>query len=79
MCKEPEVQERLRAEVLDVMTDAPSYEELNSLPYLDAVVRETLRLFAPFVGTTRMASEDTVIPLSKPIVDRDGVTRNEIL
>ena len=42
----PEVQEKLRAELLDA-TDGVgdlSYDQLNALPFLDAVCRETLRL-----------------------------------
>ena len=45
----PEAQERLRQELLAV--GAPNadleYDVLDRLPYLDAVCRETLRLFAP--------------------------------
>ena len=47
-------------------------DRLNSLPYLDAVVRETLRLLAPVTLTLRSAMEDDVIPLSAPYVDRYG-------
>jgi hypothetical protein len=41
------VQERLRNELLGVSTDNPTMNELNALPFLDCVVRETLRLYAP--------------------------------
>lgn len=47
-------------------------ETLNSLPYMDAVIRETLRLNAPAPGTLREAKQDTVIPLSMPVKGRDG-------
>ena len=57
----------------------PRYDELNVLPYLDAVVRECLRLYAPVAGTSRTAAEDCVIPLAEPIVDRNGAKKNEIL
>jgi cytochrome P450 len=44
----PEVQERLRQEILDALEENGgqdlSYDELVSLPFLDAVCRETLRL-----------------------------------
>jgi cytochrome P450 len=53
-------------------------DELNALPYLEKVVREVLRLHAPVVGTIRCAMEDTVVPVSKPYVDRFGVERTEI-
>ena len=74
----PEVQSRLRAELLTVQTDTPSSDELNALPFLDAVVRETLRLHAAVPNTIRIAMHDDVLPLSKPIVARHGVTREEI-
>ena len=41
----PERQRKLRQEILEShAADGMEYDELNRLPYLDAVVRETLRL-----------------------------------
>jgi cytochrome P450 len=44
----PEVQDRVRQEILDALEKNEgqdlSYDELVSLPFLDAVCRETLRL-----------------------------------
>ncbi len=48
LAEHPEVQEKLFREVSRVSGDVPSYEELDSFPYLIAVVNETLRL-APAV------------------------------
>lgn len=53
-------------------------EELSALPYLDAVVTETLRLHSPIAMLTRVASKDDVIPLSEPFTDRHGKMHNEI-
>jgi cytochrome P450 len=47
-------------------------DELNALPYLDAVVRETLRIHAPVASTMRVATADDILPLSEPIKDRNG-------
>jgi len=47
-------------------------DQLNSLPYLDLVVRETLRVHAPVPSTMRVAMKDDVLPLSKPFTDRKG-------
>lgn len=71
-------QATLRSELFSLQTPYPSMEELNSLPYLDAVVRETLRYYTPVPNTARVANRDDVIPLSKPFVDRHGVVRREL-
>ena len=47
-------------------------DELNALPYLDAVVRETLRIHAPIVSTMRVATRDDILPLSEPIKNKYG-------
>ena len=52
--------------------------ELEALPYLDAVVRETLRIHAVVIGSDRVAVRDDVIPLEKPFVDKRGNVRHEI-
>jgi hypothetical protein len=65
-------QAKLRAELTSVSTDNPTMDELNSLPYLDAVVRETLRVHAPVPTTMRVAKRDDVVPLSEPYIDKKG-------
>ncbi|EKM59826.1 uncharacterized protein PHACADRAFT_206038 [Phanerochaete carnosa HHB-10118-sp] len=74
----PEVQHKLRAELLQVATDSPTMDELNALPYLDAVVRETLRRHSPVPATMRAAVEDDVIPVGTPYTDRYGRVREHI-
>ncbi|KAI0688728.1 cytochrome P450 [Cerioporus squamosus] len=78
LTQNPSIQDKLREELLSVPTDMPSMEDLNALPYLDCVVRETLRLHAPVTVTSRVAQKDDVLPLSEPIRDRDGNTLHEI-
>lgn len=56
----------------------PSVEDLNSLTYLDAVVRETLRFHPPVENTFRVAIKDDVIPLDKPFTRLDGQVRDYI-
>jgi cytochrome P450 len=51
-------------------------DELNALPYLDAVLRETLRVHAPVPGTARYAVEDDIVPLATPLIDRKGRETN---
>ncbi|KZV73158.1 cytochrome P450 [Peniophora sp. CONT] len=72
------VQQKLREELSTVSTDTPTDTELNQLPYLDAVVREILRVYAPVYITDRTAIKDDIVPLKTPVVGRDGVLRTEI-
>ncbi|KAJ6619284.1 cytochrome P450 [Mycena sp. CBHHK59/15] len=65
-------QERLRDELLRVSTDNPKMDELNALPYLESVVRETMRAYSPVAFTGRMAMADDMLPLSKPYIDTKG-------
>ncbi|KAJ7360691.1 cytochrome P450, partial [Mycena albidolilacea] len=74
----PDVQRKLREELLAVETDTPSYEQLNALPYLEKVIRETMRLHAPVDFTGRMAIADDVIPLQTPYVDKKGKVHDSI-
>ncbi len=73
-----DVQRKLRDELFTIETDTPTMDQLNSLPYLDRVVRETLRLYAPVPETTRVAEKDDVIPVSEPFVDRFGQVQDSI-
>ncbi|KAJ7182982.1 cytochrome P450 [Mycena crocata] len=68
----PAVQQKLRQELLTVPGDNPIMDELNSLPYLENVVRETMRVHAPVSFTIRVAMEDDILPLSKPYMDTKG-------
>ncbi|PPQ63062.1 hypothetical protein CVT24_005917 [Panaeolus cyanescens] len=68
----PEVQSKLRAELLAVNVEEPTMDQLNNLPYLDAFIREVLRLFPAIASKIRVAMEDDVLPLSQPIKTKDG-------
>ena len=59
-----EAQGRLRGEILHLGTDSPDAEQIQSLKYLDYVVREGLRLYPPIPSTSRVAMKDDIIPLS---------------
>ncbi|KAJ7289436.1 cytochrome P450 [Mycena rebaudengoi] len=67
-----EVQKRLRDELLTVSTEKPTMDELDGLPFLDCVVRETLRLYAPVRVIGRIAVREDVIPLNTPYTDVNG-------
>ncbi|KJA27942.1 hypothetical protein HYPSUDRAFT_34176 [Hypholoma sublateritium FD-334 SS-4] len=77
----PEVQNKLRNEINEA-SDAEggdlSYDKVVSLPYLDAICRETLRLYSPVVTVNRVARQDTVLPLMNPIKGINGEEMGEI-
>ncbi|KAF9430617.1 hypothetical protein BGZ94_005622 [Podila epigama] len=63
----PNVQTKLREETRQLYNDVdgnPTYDELNSLPYLNAVIRESLRLWSPVPLNLRVSIEDDYLPRS---------------
>ncbi|KAL5479084.1 hypothetical protein ACEPAI_2372 [Sanghuangporus weigelae] len=75
LAEHPSAQTRLRNELLEALTLARGhldYDTLHTLPFLDAVVRETLRLFPPVFMLHRITTKDTILPLSVPIHTSDG-------
>lgn len=72
------IQDKLREELLGFPGEEPTMDELNALPYLDAVVRENSRKNCVVEQTIRVPVRDTRIPVSKPYLDRDGKERTEI-
>jgi cytochrome P450 len=81
LSQNPDMQSRLRAELLGAFPDdsvAPTVEALNALPYLEAIVRETLRFNPPIDLTARVAEGDDVIPLDHEYIGKDGKARKHI-
>ena len=72
------MQHKLREELLAVDTDTPDMDTLNALPYLDMVIKETMRVHAPVGETPRIAVRDEVVPLLTPIVDARGEVHESI-
>ncbi|KAF8072008.1 cytochrome P450 [Lyophyllum atratum] len=70
----PDAQERLRKEIIearDTHGDVP-YDALVALPFMDAVCRETMRLYPPVSTVIRTTRQDVVLPLSTPVKGLDG-------
>ncbi|KAJ8464055.1 hypothetical protein ONZ51_g9852 [Trametes cubensis] len=84
LAEHQEVQEVLRRELLDATTHAGrtlfdfDYEGFSKLPYLEAVVRETIRMYPVFYMSNRVSDEDAVLPLSEPITGTDGKPISEL-
>ncbi|KAF5360341.1 hypothetical protein D9756_005086 [Leucocoprinus leucothites] len=78
-----EIQDRLRQELLEAKKanhgEELDYDQITSLPFLDAVVRETLRLHPPLGIAIRTARKDMVLPFSKPIKTTTGASISEII
>ncbi|KAI0270680.1 cytochrome P450 [Gloeopeniophorella convolvens] len=80
----PEAQDKLRNELREASEENENlpYDQLVSLPYLDAVCRETLRLYISslFCGLPRDRTRGVaVLPLSTPIHDTEGREIHELL
>ncbi|KAI5899118.1 cytochrome P450 [Schizophyllum commune H4-8] len=73
------IQNRLRDELHALDNDAPSLDELNSLPYLDMFVKEVLRFYAPVPWTARVATRDDVVPLARPYTYTKGREHEQIV
>ena len=67
LCKYPKIQRRLREEVRSFLPDPrrPTSSilssDIDSLPYLNAVCNEVLRLYSPVPITVRVAAHDTTL------------------
>ena len=66
LARHPKIQEKLRQEVLTI-PDEDHVEQLFTLPYLDYVIREIVRLYPAIPALFRVAMDDDVVPLSEPI------------
>jgi cytochrome P450 len=63
LSEHPTIQDQLRAEILNAPSGLQNYDKL---PYLDAVIREALRLYSPVPTIERYATKDWVLPLRYP-------------
>jgi len=77
-----DVQTRLREEILEARKqnggEDLGYDTLVSLPYMDAICRETLRLYPPVSSIIRSARQDIILPLGVPIKGKNGKEINAI-
>ncbi|KAH9890430.1 cytochrome P450 [Cubamyces lactineus] len=79
LAERPECQDKLRSEIIEACNGEDlSHDDLVKLPFLDAVCRETLRLYAPVQFTSREVAQDAKLPLLSPIRGVDGTMMSEI-
>lgn len=62
LSQHPEVLQKLHAELnANVATDVPTFEELERLPYLDAVIKESMRVLPASSYSQRVAVQPTTL------------------
>ncbi|CAG8542774.1 30911_t:CDS:2, partial [Racocetra persica] len=64
LAENPDTQDRLRKEVLDLFADRnhhPTYDEIEHLKYSECVIKETLRIMPPAPQLLRRTSKDEVM------------------
>lgn len=82
LAQHQDVQSRVREEIIEARNalggECIPHDELMALPYLDAVCRETLRVYPPVSTVLRETTKDTIMPLSQPIRSTAGDLMSEI-
>ncbi|KAJ3548683.1 hypothetical protein NMY22_g1169 [Coprinellus aureogranulatus] len=82
LCERQDMQQALRHEIREAQKENGkrlSYDTISQLPLLDAVCRETLRLYPPVSIVLRETIADAVLPFSKPVIGVDGKEMTEVL
>ncbi|PBK92236.1 cytochrome P450 [Armillaria gallica] len=78
ICRYPDVQLRIRHKISEMRERDPLSSDHDSMPTLNAAIKDTLR-FHSFVTTlNRISSKDDVLPLSKLVYLLDGSAFSEI-
>ncbi|KAJ7020838.1 cytochrome P450 [Mycena alexandri] len=78
LARHPEFQHQLRAEIHASLRGPSRTSSYESMPLLNAFIKETLRLYPPGALQERIAVQDTVIPLTEGIKNSAGELINHI-
>jgi len=77
MSKNQDIQMKLQEEIDDAFEESggeiPDYSVIQSMPYLDMVIHETLRFHSPVGMNTRIATKDYNLPGTDVIIKKNDV------
>ncbi|XP_047986328.1 cytochrome P450 4d2-like isoform X2 [Leguminivora glycinivorella] len=79
LSRHPEIQDRVYEELCEVLGDSNrdvTAEDLPRLKYLEAVIKETLRLYPPVPIIVRSVEQDTELPSGLTLVKGVGIVIN---
>jgi cytochrome P450 len=87
LAENPIFQDRLRSELFSVQPVSPAsvltedeiqslYASIADLPFLDNVIRESIRLIPPVHSSIRVATQDDELPTSYPVYKRNRTASN---
>ena len=83
LAKNPEIQEKLRQEVEDILDGDSekklSYDDIQSMTYLDQVINETLRLHNPVGALQRSAAKEYKVPGTDIVIPKDTMVWINVL
>ena len=63
LSRRPEVWSKLQDEVSIMSSGRPTFEEIKSMKYLQAILNESLRLYPVVPDNARTAARDTILPI----------------
>lgn len=85
LAKHPEIQKRLRTEIREAEVAARArgsgeltLHDIESMPYLQAVLKEGMRIHPAVGRISRVAGRDEIVPLAKPLHMISGRVVNEV-
>ncbi|KAI0826389.1 cytochrome P450 [Irpex lacteus] len=86
LAKHPEFQDKLRTEIqekreeISLLADQAEFsvDDLEDMPFLQALLKEVMRFHPIVYHLTRVAGKDDILPLSEPLTTRFGDVVDEI-
>ncbi|KAF8906807.1 cytochrome P450 [Gymnopilus junonius] len=78
LARHPDKQDRLREELATISGEPTAKDMQDRLPYLNAIMKETLRLYPALPYMERTATKFDIIPLRDPVRMSNGTIVSEI-